>query len=549
MSTCDFIKHTIRHRVLLCCLLLFATSCVKLYPAWQPQLFNDSFQYLSVAENSLRGRIGETSLIHWDEDRSFARIPAPMTNFPIGYPILISYIQSFGVTGESAGLIVSLVSSFGSILLLDLLCRRVLLPSGYRAVVLLVFSSSFATAFFATALLSEAAFTLCILAGLILTMYVIDRQSEAVERKRVALAIAAGVAFGLSYWFRYAGLFFIFALLLWITIELLISKFKNFHSKNILIVVAVSSCLVLPGLLRNQILVGSWRGGNNKYVYHSVGELAHDYAVAIFELLFGSGDVSNDFLKSIRLLLALSILLASAISILFLFQAPERATLRVSRLVHSPVGLLTILIFTYVACLAYAASRTGIDRNFRYFFPIFPPILALAALFVHSNTTSDKTSVTRKVWMGSWIASLIFFVILNFSLSLSAQNSSNRDSTRSDLDKKIGRWPSLFALIDLKTTADDVIMANNGQAIGYFTDRRIVSFIGTKNSSILWTDAVVRENVSRYKVKLLIIHRRRDESSSLRMQSVFLHQLANAHSPGWLRLLAESDTFVVYETD
>jgi hypothetical protein len=553
VSICDFINHTIRRRVLLSCILLFATCCVKLYPAWQPQLFNDSFQYLSVAENSLYGRIGETSLIHWDEDRSFAHIPTPMTNFPIGYPILISGIQSLGITGESAGLIISLASSIGSIFLLELLCRRMLLPPRYRAAVLLAFSSSSATVTFATVVLSEAAFTLSILVGLTLTMYVIDwgdRQSEADERKRVAFAIAAGIAFGLSYWFRYAGLFFIVGLLLWISIELVISRPAKFHSKkNIIIVVAISSCLVLIGLLRNQILVGSWRGGNNKYVHHDLSELAHDYAIAAFELIFGPGDVSYDLIRIIRLLLGLSLLLASAISIVFLFRAPESVTLRFSRLAGSPVGLFTILIFTYVVCLAYAASRTGIDRNFRYFFPIFPPILALGALFVYSNTTSDKNSVGWKVWMGSWIASLIFFSILNFSISLSIQNSLNLDSTRSDLDRKIGRWPSLYALINSKTTTDDVIMANNGQAIGYFTHRKMVSFIGTKNSRILWTDVVVRENMSRYKAKLLIIHKRRDEYSSLKIQTAFLHQLSNAQSPGWLRLLAASDTFVVYETD
>ena len=549
MLSFDFVRPMIRHRVLLCCLLLIVTSCVRIYPAWQPQLFNDSFQYLSVANNSLLGRIGETSLIHWDEDRSFARIPAPMTNFPNGYPILIAGIQSFGITGQSAGLIISLASIFGSIFLLELLCRRILLPPGYRAAVLLVFSSSSATALFATAVLSEAAFTLSILAGLTATMYVIDRQSDADVRKRVALAISAGVAFGISYWFRYAGLFFTVGLLLWILIGLFISSRKNIHSKNILIIVEISFLLILVGLLRNQILVGSWRGGNNKYVHHGLSELAHDYAISIFELVFGIRDVSSDLLGILRFFLGLSLLIASASSILFFFRTPKSVASRVSGLVGSPPGLLTILILTYVFCLAYAASKTGIDRNFRYFFPIFPPSLVLGALIVHSNTVSDNSSVTWKVWKGSWIATLMLFTILNIFILLSARNSLNLDLTRTDLYKKIGRWPSLYALIDSKATSDDVIMANNGQAIGYFTNHRIISFIGTKNSNIEWSEVVVRENVNNYKVKLIIVHRRIDDSLSMTMPSAFLQQLSNAQSPNWLRLLAESSNFVVYETE
>ena len=41
----------------------------------------------------LQGLFGYTSLIHYDVERSFGVVPAPMVTFAMGYPVLISAIS------------------------------------------------------------------------------------------------------------------------------------------------------------------------------------------------------------------------------------------------------------------------------------------------------------------------------------------------------------------------------------------------------------------------------------------------------------------------
>ena len=51
-----------------------------------PIVSDDSFQYLSIAENLADGNGIRTSIVHFDQERSHGEIPAPVTWFPAGYP-------------------------------------------------------------------------------------------------------------------------------------------------------------------------------------------------------------------------------------------------------------------------------------------------------------------------------------------------------------------------------------------------------------------------------------------------------------------------------
>src|SRR6267142_4263346 len=84
---------------------------VRLYPGFVPALSNDAFQYLNVAQNALAGHFGYTSLVHFDAERSFGVIPAPMVHFPLGYPFAIALVSLVGVSLQNAALLVSALST------------------------------------------------------------------------------------------------------------------------------------------------------------------------------------------------------------------------------------------------------------------------------------------------------------------------------------------------------------------------------------------------------------------------------------------------------
>src|SRR5437868_4785598 len=75
---------------------------------WRPAtLFNDSFQYMSVAANLLHGRGVATSIPYFDTERSHGVIPAPMTTFPPGYPIIIAALSATGMQDVAATRVIS----------------------------------------------------------------------------------------------------------------------------------------------------------------------------------------------------------------------------------------------------------------------------------------------------------------------------------------------------------------------------------------------------------------------------------------------------------
>jgi hypothetical protein len=89
-------------------------------------LCNDSFQYLSMAYHALNGHFAYTSLVHFDAERSFGVLPAPMVTFPAGYSWAIAAVTRIGVSMETASLIVSVVSTVACVPVLASLSQQLI---------------------------------------------------------------------------------------------------------------------------------------------------------------------------------------------------------------------------------------------------------------------------------------------------------------------------------------------------------------------------------------------------------------------------------------
>ena len=91
-----------RREIAVWCLAAVALLFGRLAISDGPSFVNDSYQYISVAGNFRDGRFAETSIVHFDTERSAGRIPAPLTTFPPGYPLAIAALPGLGA--ERAGL-------------------------------------------------------------------------------------------------------------------------------------------------------------------------------------------------------------------------------------------------------------------------------------------------------------------------------------------------------------------------------------------------------------------------------------------------------------
>jgi MFS family permease len=521
------------------CLLLLCIVALKLAPGWEPFRGNDSYQYLSVAQNQQLGLIGRTSLVHWDEERAHGVVPAHLTNFPIGYPVLVGALQATGMSGESAGLAISLLAALGSVLVLDLLARRAGVGLLGRQVALALFATSSITAAFASSVMSEASFTLAVLAGLGLVAMALPLRDGA--RGSLLPAVAGGLLLGLSYWLRYAGLFMLLGLLAvaawaWVTGR------RSLH-RPVLVAFAAGACIVLPGMLRNVMLTESWRGGNVRVVVHPLAEILRDYLRATRDLLMAR---SLD-MPAGRVLAVLLLALLVVAGVIALRQARTPADRDAAQRGDATVAmLLAIVVLTYVACLGYAASRTVIERSVRYFFPLLPLLLVLLGWGVTSVERRLPDRTRRRRWSALWIAIVAVFAVLHVSTFYRRTPLQQHEAVAARLAAPTTSGVSARELILEQLGSDGCLMANAGQATGYVLRHPAVSLIGLENGGFEWDEARVHETMRRFSVKALVVYRVGTDGVADELPSAFLKRLAAGDAPAWLRKAGEAAAVVVY---
>jgi len=521
---------------LLWCAILFALVALKLQPSWEPVRSNDSYQYLSAAENLQHGMVGKTSLVHYDEERSSGVVPSPMTTFPLGYPLLLGVLEATGLSGEQAALILSLLASLGSLFLLDLIGRQLSLSTTARHWVLAMFVASSWTLVLAISVLSEAVFTFAILCALALLMNEIaDPHAKA---PRTGMAIAAGLAFGLSYWLRYAGLFVILGLL---PVAVLAWAMQRRGAvRPTLIAFCVASLIMAGGMVRNILLMGTWRGGNTKTVDNSALDIAHGFGIAIRDLLFGPPRMSEWLL--LRGLLFLAIV-AVGIAAAVAFKKYHGRLLAPLRN-HFAAAVLATIVASYLTCLTYAAAHTGISYGARYFFPMLPIVLLLLALAISWIEIDVSTSPRR--WRGVLVAVAGSYAALHLSLFYLTPLPTAHEHVAKRLETRISGDSTARQSILSLAGPSGVVMANVGQATGYVLRRPVISLIGTRLGSVEWNEVNVRNTMKRFAVSTLVVYKPGPDLAVVPYPSLFIERLAAGDAPEWLHRVGTSEAVVIY---
>jgi len=231
--------------------LMAGLLLARVAPAFGPALSPDSFQYLSAAANFLHGAPGHTSLVHYDVERSFGVVPAPMVTFALGYPILIASLGLLGASLPLAAWIVSAASTVAAVPVLASMARRLGLSRGLCHAVIGAFVVNGAVVEFGDSALSEAPFALCVLLGAALLL----QAGDATGRRARLRWAGAGAAFAAAYTIRYAGLFFIVGLAV-LTLRHALTR-HPMRARGHAIALGVSLVPVVVVIARNFALVGN----------------------------------------------------------------------------------------------------------------------------------------------------------------------------------------------------------------------------------------------------------------------------------------------------
>jgi hypothetical protein len=517
---------------------------MRLYPSFIPELGHDSFQYLSAADNALAGRIGYTSLIHYDVERSFGVLPAPMLTFPVGYPLAIALVSLVGVSTQTAALLTSAASTLGCIPLLLWLGGQLGFSRVVRNVVVACFVFNGIVNEYGLAALSEPLFMVLVLLGVAALVQARSHGSAGGLRYWAA----AGLAIGASYFVRYAGLFFIVGLAP-VMLRHLLARERLLASGHA-VALAVATVFVLLGIVRNFLLVGNWRGRDEMLVSNPLPAVLSQTAQAINGLILGVGTAKNALGGTLVPKVAFSAFLVLGLALLAWIRWRERPIPIEQRPPVGEVGIDLLLVSaTYVACMIYAGHTSSISYGAaRHFLPLIPFILLLFGLALRFLLPKLRGHATwRRLPIAALVISFGCYVYLNLLVIRRPLIDEVRIVDEQFNSGSTGSAGSRAAVLNL-VGPQRVIIANNGQAVGYYLGRPTISTVGPTFSDVVWDEETIRATVLRFHVVAIVITapipgQREDDAD---FPSPFVQQLARGKAPSWLKLAHQSGSLLTY---
>lgn len=498
------------------CLWVFAMAALSFFSVHRDgvRFSNDSYQYLSVAEQiRTAGKIA-TSIVHFDTERARAQLPAPETTFPPGYSAAIDSLAWTHLSPEESARLISLAGMLTVVPLLWYAAGLFGVTMALRRIAVGAWVLNSQAIGYSGFVLSEGLFTAVLLVVIVLLIF-----SELGDRITNRLAVPVAIALiGLSYWIRYAAILVAASLAVyacWLAVRR--------DSRAALWFASLPLCFgpIACAMIRNSRIAGTWRGGNDLVVHRSLLHICIVFVKQSYLLLFGS----------IKATEVLGIVVACLVlAILFTLIASAKNLLK-PVLLRSPVPLLITLLAGYSAGMFYLGTHTVISFDARYFIPIVPEfILLCAAVFSRYWLAASKRQIRQRVRLLA-TAAMLGYVFLNlYDLTSTRYVSIHIPLTAFYNEPTSGGIP-LKNWVDTRIPPQTPVLATDGQATAYVLHHPTISTVEPAYSARRWDEEEVRRTMSTYHAKYLITY---PGLSSEQEESQFLRSLNEGEHPSWL---------------
>jgi hypothetical protein len=485
------------------------------------RLSNDSYQYLSVAENLAAGHGIETSLVHFDIERAHGTIPTPITTFPSGFPIAAASLGRLGLPPTPAATAVSLLSMALTVALLALACNALELGAWVSRGTILLFAVNSYTLWYAGSVSSEPLFTLLFVASVTAALGAERAESE---RRMALLALSTGVLAGMSYWVRYAGLLVIAGLGVALGTLLLVRRTRR-SLQTLLLTMTAAVVPVALGIARNIRLTGTWQGGNTKAVTHPLVEMVKKSVTSFGHLFVGEAVTPPARLCEGLFVLALGFALVR-------WRRWPRGEIGARAFIVAAVtGVYSVLMF-------YVGLHSVISYAARMFLPALPLLLLAFASMIEPP---PRTALASRMFALAGFAAYALCGPLNFKVPAPP---SGHVEVASRLVLPAHDGKPLADWIDGHIGPHEPIMAADGQATGHWLHRPTVSLVGVEYSDLVWNEAAIEQTMDRFGIRYLILYRK---ASGGEKDSPFLMSLVGGAPAPHLRLAARNDESLIFE--
>ena len=473
--------------VVLWCAILTVLLVVRLVTAG-PSLSNDGYQYLSEAGNIRSGNGFSTSIVHFDEEQSHGRIPAPLTTFPPGYPVMIALMSHLRLSLRMAAVICSALSAIALVPLTVLLCQEADLDRNGTRFALAILEGNFLGLTLGTGVNTDALFT-CLSCSAVIACWAGLRPGNSPSRTTVLLFVC-GILVGAAYWVRYAAIFFLLALIAFILLQAVLARSIHLIARALPLLSAL--LFIGPLMLRNYLVVGSWRGGNTKPLFTPAQETAKTILISIHQALFAAPRPALGFGE---------LCLYGGMVLLAWTFVRSPVALRI-RPAHRVPGLIIMYTGMYIALLAYVGSTSAVGLTSRYFYPLVP-LWAVGLGLVVQPVWSTSSSIPRL----AAIAVLTGYLAMNSRGLMSTKPPDFHQNLEVRLQSSIpGNGGTVQDWIHSNIPHEAVITASCGQATGYLLGHPTLSLVDRRYSRQEWQDAYLIAAMDRFHARWLILY-------------------------------------------
>jgi hypothetical protein len=528
-------------------LLLAATLILLLRaaPGFRPGIGEDGFQYLSMAANAVEGRIGYTSIVHYDAERSFGRIPSPVVTFPPGYPAVVAAVSLTGMSLETSALLVSIVSTVVCIPLMAQMLRQSRVSPPIVRAVTAVFVINSLVIRYGTRVMTEPLFMFLALLGVACMLQARRARSQSLA---VGAWVAAGLAFGTAYLVRHSGFFFIAGLVLLLIWHGVRQRWNLV--RGLAISLATAGLFVAAGMARNLALTGTYLGRDEMRLDSSVGWAMTQLARSITDLLLGSDTAEMTPGGTFWLKAVFAGSMAAGLVFLWRYRRSSGASWRI-RPADASILDVALLVGVYVGALFLVGLTSSISFGApRHLLPLMPIALVLLGMVAQrlDEGAAPLLCMHRLAWASLGVSFGCYAYLNALVLRLPAEGP--RADVAAQLDTADNAGRSARAAVGDLVGRDGVILASNGQAIGYATGLRTISIAPPSFSTTRWDEAQVRATVERFGVGAVVVTTKAGaELGGDGLPSPFLGELAAERPPSWLKLHHRTPRTLIYRPD
>jgi hypothetical protein len=492
-----------------------------------PYITNDGYQYLDAASNLASGKCFCTRVALFDEQVELGRIPIPFTHFAPGYPLLMAAVSRLGVSIEIAGY---LLSAFGFLVVLWMMWD-IALGLGAQPWVVAAFSLLWIT--HATGLLyASTVGTESLFAALLLGVAALVVRDVLANKKNSVLPVLIGVCAGLSYGIRYPGLFIVAAA----GVYLLVRAWRTSQARLGAVAGIVSEIVIVGCIqIRNLIYTGSWRGGFQNSGRHTLPASLAETIRSFLHLMTGDR-------VPLHFNVWFAIFALSTGWVLFLLaRSWTRRDFEAKGAIIEAIGWICFIGVVYSGGILLATLTTIAGDLPRYYFPVYPLFLTCALIACSSIAKGGLN------WLP--VATLIISLIAIEGRSvLVAPSEPDWILTRAVLSEKIPSGIPLLQWLQQRVSPNDVVIAVEGQALHYISQRPVVAVIPPQDSHRRTDEEGYKSLMHQYHSRYLVLFPNTPSTMTPEQYAtVFLRDLASGTSPAWLKLVERTTHAAIYE--